>query len=593
LQIVIPAAGKGTRLGNLTKANTKGMLEVNGENLISRALKNISYLDVSKIIIIIGYEGENLKKYIGDNYNGIPISYVWNKEYETTNNIYSIFLAKNEIIKDDSIFIESDLIFDKNLLKDLVDCPHENLVVGDHFETWMDGTVIVADNNLNISSFVSKNDIDMFDISKYYKTVNIYKFSKKFLEDIYFPLISMYINAGSLSEYYETPLKLVPLIKFDGLKIFNANSYDWYEIDDIQDLDMASLLFSEPSKSYELTAKRYGGYWRFPDVLDYCYLVNPHFPSKQMKDELASNFNDLIGSYPSALHIQNMLASRLFNIDPEYVVVGNGGTELINEMGRFFECKFHILTPTFKEYEKRFKNIAQKEVTQENISEASKDFLINHNGTDGLIIVNPDNPTGQFIEKKEMIEFIEDNKEIPIIVDESFMDFVDLDYKYTLIDQDLMKKYKNLFVLKSIGKSYGVGGLRLGVLISGDIDSIKTIGNNLPIWNINSVSENFLQIVQKYKSEFIKSCEQISQERNFLFKQLEKISYIEPLPSQANYIFCKVVGKDAKDLCTEMYAKHNIFIKLYDHKNFPNYIRISVRSGEDNSLLINALLTIN
>ena len=114
------------------------------------------------------------------------------------------------------------------------------------------------------------------------------------------------------------------------------------------------LYYFQNCGSPELTAKRYGGYWRFR-----CFrllLFSQPQTSNQMKDELASNFNDLIGSYPST-SIQNMLASRLFNIDPEYVVGGNGGTELINEMGRFFECKFHILTPTFR-YEK-FKNIAQ------------------------------------------------------------------------------------------------------------------------------------------------------------------------------------------------------------------------------------------
>ena len=568
------------------------MIEVNGHTLIARTLESIKGLDVKRILIIIGFEGEKLIKLLGNDYHGIPIEYIWNKDYETTNNIYSIFLAKEEIKEDDSVFIESDVIFENKLLEDLINCPHENLVVADHFETWMDGTVITVDKNLNVSSFVSKEDINQDKIYEYYKTVNIYKFSKEFLKEIYFPLVEMYVNAGELSEYYESPLKLVPLIKFDGLAIFNSSSYKWYEIDDIQDLDMASLLFANDKEKYQLISKRYGGYWRFPEVLDYCYLVNPHFPSRQLKNELRSNFDNLIGSYPSALHIQNMLASRLFNIDPNKIIVGNGGTELINEMAEYFDKNFHILSPTFKEYEQRFKQVIPTEIKEKDISNAASNFLKNFKGDQGLIIVNPDNPTGQFINEKEMKLFVENNQNTPIIVDESFMDFVEPDLKYTLINDKFLEKNKNVFVLKSIGKSYGVGGLRLGVLISGDTKAIEKIGKSLPIWNINSISENFLQVVQKYKYEFEKSCVQISDEREFFLKQLNDISFLEPYPSQANYIFCKVNGLDAEDLCIKMFSDFNIFIKLYDHKNFPNHIRISVRSGEDNSYLINSLLSI-
>lgn len=589
MQIIIPAAGKGSRLGPLTKNQTKCQVEINGESLILRALKNISLTNVKKVVIIIGFEGEKLKKSIGNKFKDIEIKYIWNKEFDNTNNIYSIFLAREEIEKDDSIILESDIIFDENLLKDLLKNRHKNLIVADKFESWMDGSLVSTDKNLKVKDFFSVKDANFEGQDDFYKTVNIYKFSKQFLKEIYFPILSIYISKGEISEYYESPLKIIPYTRFNDLKVFNANKYKWYEIDDEQDLDLASIKFSDSKTAFKKVSERFGGLWRFPELIDFCYLVNPYFPNELLIKELKINFEKFIGSYPSTQKVQTLLASRLFNIDKKFILVGNGGAELINELGKYFDSKFNIFSPTFKEYEQKFKNITINSIKSENFTSEVNKLLKKNFKRSGLILVNPDNPSGSFVEKKELTDFISQNKEKPIIIDESFMDFAEKKLRYTLIDKSFLAKHKNVFVIKSIGKSYGTGGLRLGILASGNFQVLKKINSQLSIWNINSLAENFLQISPKYKSEFDESCEKVVKERVFLFNELKKLKIVNPFPSQANYIFCRVQNIDAKELCEEMFEKHNIFMKHYEHKVFKNHIRISVRSREDNLKLIKAL----
>ena len=181
MQAIILAAGMGKRLGDLTRSNTKCMVEVNGVALIDRALTLLSRLDLSRVILVIGYEGDKLRAHVGDCYKGLKIIYIENPVYDKTNNIYSLSLAKKELQEDDTLLIESDLIFEGRLLDKLVDNPYPNLALVDKYETWMDGTMVKLDDDNNIVNFVPKKAFRYDEVDSYYKTVNIYKFSRDFL----------------------------------------------------------------------------------------------------------------------------------------------------------------------------------------------------------------------------------------------------------------------------------------------------------------------------------------------------------------------------------------------------------------------------
>lgn len=597
MQAIMLAAGKGSRLGKLTKNNTKCMLEINGISLLERTIIALKKAKINKLILVVGYKADNLKKYIKDKKldKKIDIEYVENKDYDTTNNIYSLYLAKDYFYKDDTILLESDIIYDENLIKELIKSDYENAVVVSKYQQWMDGTVVTIDEDDNITEFIEKANFDYGKIDNYYKTVNIYKFSKEYLVNYYLPFLRAYIEAYGKNDYYELVLKVISSISKSGLKAYKLNDELWYEIDDCQDYDIATVLFSKEEKM-KLYQKRFGGYWRFEGLKDYCYLVNPYFPNKLMLDKIKYYFSELITQYPSTMNIECNCLSRFFNVSENKILVGNGAAELINNLKYVIKGKVAVFVPTFNEYVRCFPDNEMIKIDTSKFNyKIDKELALSClDLADCLVIINPDNPSGNFIKFKDLIEIIEkyNNKDKKIIIDESFIDFSDESLRYTLIDDEILDKYKNLIVIKSISKSYGVPGLRLGVLASSDKLLLQTIKNNMPVWNINSFAEYFLQIFVPFKKYYISSCNKISDIRKELINELRKIKFLKVYESQANYIMLKLKNVSSYDLSQFFLEKYNILIKDLSSKegfNNGNFIRIAVKTPEENSIILEAL----
>ena len=195
MQAIILAAGMGKRLGDLTKDNTKCMIKVNGTYLIDRLLSQLDSLNLERIILVIGYQGEKLRTHIEKQSRNTPIEYIYNPVYNKTNNIYSLYLAKEELQKQDTLLIESDLIFEDTLFHKILNNPYPNLALVAKYEPWMDGTMVRLNTENDIIDFISKKTFRYADIDDYYKTVNIYKFSKEFLRNSYVPFLDAYCKA--------------------------------------------------------------------------------------------------------------------------------------------------------------------------------------------------------------------------------------------------------------------------------------------------------------------------------------------------------------------------------------------------------------
>lgn len=147
----------GRRLGEYTENNTKCMLPVNGERLIDRVLRQLNREDLTRIVIVVGYEAQHLIDYLEANYQGtVPIEYVHNEVYDKTNNIYSLALAQQQLQEDDTLLIESDLIFDDSLFPMIMQHEYPNIALVAKYETWMDGTMVCIDEDCNITNFVPK-----------------------------------------------------------------------------------------------------------------------------------------------------------------------------------------------------------------------------------------------------------------------------------------------------------------------------------------------------------------------------------------------------------------------------------------------------
>lgn len=599
MQAIILAAGMGKRLGELTSGNTKCMIKVNGVTLIERMLRQLDDFNLNKIILVVGYEGQKLCEYISTLGIKTKIEYVENTIYDKTNNIYSLALAKRQLQEDDTLLLESDLIFDSEMLNLILENKFPNLALVAKYETWMDGTMVCVDEENDIVNFVSKDAFRYDNTNEYYKTVNIYKFSKCFSITRYVPFLDAYIKAVGNNEYYENVLRILSFLNNKELKALQITTEKWYEIDDKQDLDIAEAIFAEGNDKLRKFYSRFGGYWRFPKMLDFCYLVNPYFRSSSIIDEMQANFRTLVSEYPSGMAVNSLLASKCWGVKEEYIVPGNGAAELIKELMDLLPGSLGIVRPTFEEYPNRRDKDSLITFIPNNIdfrytAQDLMDFFGKHS-VDNLLLINPDNPSGNFISFDDLCLLAEwcEKKGIRFILDESFVDF-SVGWKYnTLIRNDILEKYPNMLVMKSISKSYGVPGLRLGILCSADMDIICKIKSKVSIWNLNSFCEFFMQIYSKYEKDYYRACDKFIIERNDFEAKLRQISFLRVIPSQANYFLVEVLSPfTADNLVTVMLSDYNILMRNCSLKggfDGKQYMRIAVRGHEDNTRLIECL----
>ena len=601
MQAIILAAGMGRRLGELTKENTKCMVPVNGIRLIDRLLGQLSALSLNRVIIVVGYQGQKLIDYIGHRYDDkLKIEYAENPIYNKTNNIYSLSMVKEQLQEDDTILIESDLIFSNRLFPMILENSYPNLALVAKYESWMDGTMVRLDEEQHIVNFISKEAFDYADVDSYYKTVNIYKFSRQFLQQKYVPFLDAYTKAVGNNEYYENVLRIISMLDSHNMKALPIGRERWYEIDDKQDLDIAEAIFANEQDVLRKYYGRYGGFWRFPQMLDFCYLVNPFFPSKRMKDELRNNFDTLLTEYPSGMKVNTLIASKCFGVSEPYIVPGNGAAELIKILMEDTQGKSGFIRPTFEEYPNRYNKDCQVTFVPQNddYRYTADDLMAFFADKDiqQLMLINPDNPSGNFIPKADVLRLSAwcEERGIRLVVDESFVDFCTDYATSSLLSDDILEAHPYMVVMKSISKSYGVPGLRLGILASADKELITRIKKAVSIWNLNSFAEFFMQIYNKHEKDYHKACEKFVTERADFERQLRTISFLRVMPSQANYFLCEVLPPHtANGIVIYMLRQHNILTRDCSLKPGLDpqrqYMRIDVRNHNDNTRLVEAL----
>ena len=598
MQGLILAAGMGKRLKELTQENTKCMVKVNGVRLIDRVLGQLSKLGLKRTVIVTGYEGAKLRKHVGRKWGGMKIDYVDNPIYDKTNNIYSLALAADELVKDDTILLESDIVFDDAIFTKVLNDSHSNVAVVDAYQSWMDGTCVTIDENHLITRFVPKKDFVYGEIPSYYKTVNIYKFSKSFSKEDYVPFLKAYSKALGNNEYYEQVLRVISMLDKPLIHALPLTGEKWYEIDDAQDLDIAESMFCPPEEQVRKMASRFGGYWRYPGLKDFCYLVTPYFPCARLRAELKASFDTLLEQYPSGQRVNALLAAKLFGLHEEEIAVGNGAAEIIQAYMGLLEGKVGFVYPTFEEYPNRVDEVRRVVFTpsaENGFRYGAKDLIafFTKHPVSNLIIVNPDNPSGNFMSLKAVAKLCAwcEKKGIRLLLDESFADFADK--PYTLLTREFLAKYPGASVMKSISKSYGVPGVRLGVLASASSSFVDSVKKNLSIWNINSFGEFFLQIIEKYLKEYKNGCRLLAEERTRFMGKLSLIKSLTVYPSAANFVLCRVNAPyTPQELMMKLWTGRRILIKDCSHKKAFDgdpFIRLAVRDANDNDMLISAL----
>lgn len=600
MQAIILAAGMGKRLKHLTQDSAKCMIKVNGVALIERMLYQLDKLDLSRIVIVVGYKAEKLISFITTLGMRTPMTFVTNDVYYKTNNIYSLYLARDHLLREDTVLLESDLIFCDAVLERIFCDPYPNLALVAKYESWMDGTVVTLDEDNNLTSFLGKSEFSYNDIHQYHKTVNIYKFSKQFSNTHFVPFLEAYIKAQGNNEYYEQVLKVIGLLDRPEIKATVLDQDEWYEIDDEQDLDIAESIFCvTPEDRLVKMQNRYGGYWRYPQLVDFCYLVNPFYPPRKMLDEIKANIEVLIGNYPSGLEVNNLVAAKCFGLHKDHICVGNGAAEIIHSLMKTFSGKVGIVLPTFEEYPNRMNHddLVPFYPKNKNLAYTADDLIAYYTerGITALLLINPDNPSGNFIERQDIMRLAKwaDEKEIRLVVDESFVDFADTVGDATLLTESTLQDNESMVVVKSISKSFGVPGLRLGLIGSADFELIEYVKRDVSIWNINSIAEFYMQISEKYKDEYHLAIKEFKKVREEFLEKLMSIKKLRVVPTQANYVLCEILGDYSATHITEvLLADFNILIKDLSSKKGirGQYIRLAIKTREENDLLIKALM---
>ena len=597
MQSIILAAGMGSRLGALTAENTKCMVKVNEVTLIERLLSQLEDLKLSRIVIVTGYKGKKLQDYIKTLGIKTEIVFVDNPIYDKTNNIYSLYLARNYLLSEDTMLFESDIIFDDKIIKSLYADKRETLAVVAQYESWMDGTVVRLSDDDDILDVIPGKDFDYSKKEQYFKTVNVYKFSKTYSTQYYVPFLEAYIHAVGNNVYYENVLRILTMLDNTGIHAMRLNGEKWYEIDDIQDLEIASSLFADTELQAKMFQHAYGGYWRYPRLLDFCYLVNPYYPQVKMIEEMKASFEMLLTQYPSGMERNSLLAAKNFGVDQNHIVIGNGAAELIKSLLSYLreteKCGF--IRPTFEEYPNRCKkeNEVIMNVSYPDFSYTADEVIsyFSEHKVSSLFLINPDNPSGNYISRENILKIADwaENENIRLVVDESFADFSD-EERNSIIEEEVLQTYPHLIVVKSISKSYGVPGLRLGVLASFDTDLISFLKKDVAIWNINSFGEFYMQIAGKYKKDYVAALKKYRAERNRFISCLKTIHYLRVIPTQANFVMCEVIGKKSKELTEKLLSKKEIFIKDLTPKinDGKQYIRLAIRNEADNDRIIEA-----
>lgn len=602
MQSIILAAGLGSRLGELTKECTKCMVKINGITLIERMLRQLDRYGMDRIIIVTGYKGDILKDYVQNLRINTPVVFVDNSDYRHTNNIYSLWLTREFLEEMDSLVLESDMIFEDRVIEKMLAIDNGCGTFVARPRPWMDGSIVKLDKDNNIVYFVDDEEVKRIDPSYYHKIVSIYKFKKRYVSEKYMTYLNEYVKKNKDNNLYESLLKVIDLDVEKKIPAEILDEEQWYEINDIQDMDIAESMFADGNEKVRKYLQRYGGYWRYPAMRDFCYLVNPYFPNERFMNEMKSNFDVLVREYPSGMAVNSLLAGHFFGVRTENICVGNGTAELIKSLMENISGNIGMVYPTFEEYPHRKKDVEviPYYVVDKDFDYSVDDIMSYYEGKDisAIVLVNPDNPSGHFISKKDILR-LEDwcrSKGRKLIVDESFIDFVEDDEWHTLLDMEVLLNHPSLIVLKSISKSFGVAGLRLGVIATADTDLIAFMKKDVAIWNINSFAEYYLQIIEKYRDDYYEAMEKFKEVRRRYLDKLSKIKGFKVYPSQANYVMCHIENSvTSTELADILLNRYNVLIKNLTSKeglNKGNYVRLSVKSDEENDYIVNALMEI-
>lgn len=351
----------------------------------------------------------------------------------------------------------------------------------------------------------------------------------------------------------------------------------------------------ETAPNREKLASFYGGYWN-TSVSDFRFMTNSFFPPQEFMGSLVERLEELVKSYPSTNWYISELYSDIAKVQKDQLVIANGASELIAAITDLFVERIVIPIPTFDEFINRAHHLGKS--VEYFDWEPGSDFdaegyidAIQRTNANAALLIRPNNPTGSLISRPDTIRILDALTDLDvIIVDESFLEFAPHSSEESIVD--LLDKYPNILLLKSLSKVYGIPGLRLGYVASANREWIESIRNHLPIWGINSLAQYFLEQLPSYTTEFGESCAKVREATDVMFASLSDISNLTSYQTVGNFVLCKVPNTtNSQDLANNLWENHQILINDCSGKAGldESYIRLACRTIPENEVLINAI----
>jgi len=356
-------------------------------------------------------------------------------------------------------------------------------------------------------------------------------------------------------------------------------------------------LFYETSHSPALTDLV--GYQKAQDIVDFCFIANPYYPTAEMLEDLQRGLPNLIKSYPSSnpLMSQQHLAAVL-GVDPERLIIGNGATELISLIDMTLIDRIAVPIPTFGEYIEKMRDLRNAELYQLDPNDGYQlrlhDYLawVHQRKLESLLVINPGNPTGQFIPLDEMLDFLHRARDLQlVIVDESFIDFSG-DPVPSLLP--LADQFTNLLIVRSMSKHCGVPGLRLGYCYSANLYILNRLRRFVPTWNLNTLAQYFLSLLPDNDAAYHEGRKRLIEDVRHLEEDLRTVASLEVYPTGANFVLFKIQnGMNATELQTRLLDEHGMYVRDCSNKLGMDafHIRVASQGREKDARLVQALRT--
>lgn len=363
----------------------------------------------------------------------------------------------------------------------------------------------------------------------------------------------------------------------------------------VQEHELKRHLFYETSHAPSLVDLV--GYEKTRDIIDFCFIANPYYPTSAMLADLQKSLPSLIKSYPSSnpLASQKNLAAVL-RVNPEHLLIGNGATELITLINETLIDHIAVPVPTFGEYIEKLKDQRDAELyyldSGQNYHLDLDAYLswIHHRAVKCALIINPGNPTGQLHPLPEIEAFLQKAKDLElVIVDESFIDFAGDPIPSLLL---VAEKYSNLLIVRSMSKHCGVPGLRLGYCYSGNLYLLNRLRRFIPTWNINTLAEYFLSLLPATDADYHAARKRLMADVCWLYEALARLPGIHVYPTGANFVLIKIQnGMTAQKVQSRLLDEHKMYVRDCSNKVGIDkfHIRVASQGRDKDAKLLEAL----